>query len=401
MEAKQLAEGLGAILWHPYPEPEMLRAWARSNLSWQAAKQLAFLNTTIRDINTRLFQPVTKMEIVYTEACNLACTYCFEGDKIRPRSMTKEVSRKAVDLLFDYCGDAGQVQITHFGGEPLLRWKLVKECIEYASQQALERGVAVHHQMTTNGTLITDEIAHFMRDHGLTPLISLDGLAASHDRHRRDRQGRPTFERVITGLQTIRKVHGWAGVKVTVTPESAPTLADDVRGIASLGANSFLIGHASGVSWAESDIDAFNAAMRSLFDWYQIHRSPSLKLHCFEEPHRKVPSFGCQAGVSSIAVLPTGEISSCSKIFGLDKRRPIDRLGDVWLGLYCLDQRREFHRCTKLRYHSRQMGVHDTYPGGCFANNFKEAGDLYVPSRLDARFAEARARFGAVTSTVA
>lgn len=391
MNITRLAEGLGPILWLSRPDPHILQAWARDTLPWTEDELQAFLYGTVLNINQQLFRPITKMEMIYTEGCNLACTYCFEGRKERPIHMTRQVARKAVDLLLDYAGEADEVQITHFGGEPLLRWHLIKECIEYASAEAQSRGKRVRHQMTTNGTLLTEDIARFMLAHRLAPLISLDGLALTHDRFRRDRFGRPSFERVMAGIQAVRKVHNWVAVKVTVMPESVRTLVDDIEGLAALGINYFIIGHATGRLWSDPEVDAFSAAMQTLHEWYQCNRSERLKIEYFEKPARKAPVFGCQAGIRAITVAPSGQISSCAKVFGLNKRKLLGLLGDVWLGLYCLDQRREFHQCIELRNNCRRFGIYEKYRGGCFASNYEETGDLYTPSHVDMRFAETRA----------
>lgn len=389
-------ERLSQFLRQPDLDPVALEKWARQHLPPESQANPAFLYDAIKNVNAKLFPPVTALEIIYTEACNLACTYCFEGNKSRPGHISDQITIKAIDLLFDYCGDNKQVQIKHFGGEPLLFWPQVKACIEYAAKKANEKGISVRHQMTTNGTLLTEEMAKFMLDHRLGLLISLDGLAASHDRHRRDQQGRPTFDRVIAGLHTARKAHDWINIKLTVTPESVPNLLDDVPGLANLGVNFFLIDHATGIPWSDSDVDAYGAAMESLHVWYQAHRSSRLRIECFERKPRELPAFGCHAGVSSITLLPDGKISPCAKIYGLDKRKPIAQLGDAWLGLYNLNQREEFHRCTKLRAHCQQTGLQDSYPGGCFASNFLENGDLYAPSKVELRFAQNHANLRSI-----
>ncbi|HZE17373.1 MAG TPA: SPASM domain-containing protein, partial [Mycobacterium sp.] len=56
----------------------------------------------------------------------------------------------------------------------------------------------------TNGTLLTDEWCSFLAEHRFLVGISIDGPRHLHDTHRLDKKGRPTFDRVIEGLQRLQ-----------------------------------------------------------------------------------------------------------------------------------------------------------------------------------------------------
>ena len=100
------------------------------NLSDDGAR--GFLYDTIAGLNTALFPPVTHLELIHTEGCNLGCSYCFEKDMLGFRRMKPEVARAAVKLLFDYSGDASKVSVVHFGGEPTMNMPGIKLVTEYA-----------------------------------------------------------------------------------------------------------------------------------------------------------------------------------------------------------------------------------------------------------------------------
>jgi uncharacterized protein len=61
--------------------------------------------------------------------------------------------------------------------------------------------------MQTNGTLLTDEWAAFLAEHDVLVGISIDGPRPLHDAYRVDKGGKPTFDRVVRGLDRL-KAHG-------------------------------------------------------------------------------------------------------------------------------------------------------------------------------------------------
>src|SRR3954469_18330280 len=81
---------------------------------------------------------LTGLSLQITDACNLACSYCYFYDK-SPIAMTEEIVDRSLDLLAGQAGvGTSSWHITLFGGEPTLRPRL----IEYICTTATERGRA-------------------------------------------------------------------------------------------------------------------------------------------------------------------------------------------------------------------------------------------------------------------
>ena len=72
-------------------------------------------------------------------------------------------------------------------------------------------GIEVRASFQTNGLLITDEWCRFFREFGARVGVSLDGPQALHDRHRRTRGGRGTFEAAMRGVRRLQR----AGIEFT------------------------------------------------------------------------------------------------------------------------------------------------------------------------------------------
>ena len=77
-----------------------------------------------------------------------------------------------------------EATIGFYGGEPLLEFERMKEIVAFAEQLAADNGVELRFNVTTNGTLLSEEKIHYLVAHKFAVMISLDGNKESHDRYR-------------------------------------------------------------------------------------------------------------------------------------------------------------------------------------------------------------------------
>jgi uncharacterized protein len=110
----------------------------------------------------RVSIPLKTLIVHLTDACNLNCRYCYHAEwDLKPgkkKTMRLDVARRAVDFLLDYAGELEEVVLVFFGGEPLLNFRVIPAVVDYACLKASEKGKKVNFAITTNGTLLTDEI---------------------------------------------------------------------------------------------------------------------------------------------------------------------------------------------------------------------------------------------------
>ena len=346
------------------------------------------LYEAIAQINAALFPPITKLELIHTEGCNLACSYCFEKEMLGYRRMPYEIGRKAIDLLFDYSQEQAEVAITHFGGEPTVNFPAVRQMTEYAEQKAKLVGKAVTFSMTSNGVLIDESKAEYCAEHRIMVLLSIDGLKETHDRYRVDKRGRGTFDGALNGFRALKRTQQWVGVKMTVMPENAATLFSDVLGLYDLGANQFLIGYATGIKWPDHLMRTYVEQWSKVNQWYRAIPRHDLRITDFDEidEHGDQPVFVCQAGNDSLTVAVNGEVSPCSKVLALNNRQLVLKLGDVDYGLTHFRNRLELTKSGKLIAACEKQGIATSYHGGCWAVNYSDNRDVSEPSMQDYTF---------------
>jgi uncharacterized protein len=143
--------------------------------------------------------------------CNLDCAYCFflSKEMLYPGSrfrMADEMLERYIQQLIE-THQTPQVQVAWQGGEPtLMGLDFFQRSIELVERYR-KPGTTVEYTIQTNGTLIDDAWAAFFKQHNFLVGISIDGPRTMHDAYRVDKGGKPTFDKVMSGLSFLQK-HG-------------------------------------------------------------------------------------------------------------------------------------------------------------------------------------------------
>ncbi len=141
--------------------------------------------------------------------CNLACDYCYYLEKAnlykenRNHVMSDELLEKFVKEYIE-SQTMPQVMFTWHGGETLMRpISFYKKAIELQKKYA--RGRQIDNSIQTNGTLLTDEWCEFFKENNWLVGVSIDGPQEFHDEYRKNKQGRPSFLKVMKGVSLLKK----------------------------------------------------------------------------------------------------------------------------------------------------------------------------------------------------
>ncbi|HPD56902.1 MAG TPA: 12,18-didecarboxysiroheme deacetylase [Smithellaceae bacterium] len=140
-----------------------------------------------------------------TRRCNLKCVHCYSAsaDIDYPDELTTEEGKNLIDDLAQF----GAPVVLFSGGEPFMRPDLL-ELAQYATDQGMRAVIS------TNGTLITGEIAAKLKKIGLSYVgVSLDGLEITHDRFRGTKGA---FAKAMEGIRNCREAGIKVGIRFTV-----------------------------------------------------------------------------------------------------------------------------------------------------------------------------------------
>lgn len=155
--------------------------------------------------------PLGSLVLNIANKCNLHCSYCYEPEAAKysssPVQMDWDTARQSIDFLFHKAGGNREVSVCFFGGEALLNFKLLRAVVEYAEGKAQQEEKKVDFSLTTNATLLTDEMIDFFQAHRVGITISMDGPQDLHDKRRfsltarGERKG--SYEQVVSRVKRL------------------------------------------------------------------------------------------------------------------------------------------------------------------------------------------------------
>jgi uncharacterized protein len=138
--------------------------------------------------------------IAPTMACNMACTYCFEGNK--KGRMSNETIKAILEFIDRRAGTLKGLDVDWFGGEPLL----AMDTIERLSRGFLDLSIANKFEfkasVVSNGYLLTRENVDRLAELKCASVqVTLDGPSRMHDRQRPLKNGKSSYATIIRNLQ--------------------------------------------------------------------------------------------------------------------------------------------------------------------------------------------------------
>lgn len=140
--------------------------------------------------------------ILPTEECNFRCVYCYESFL---RGTMPEGIREGIRRYVAGQNRLKRLDISWFGGEPLLAVDVVIELSRFFSAHCRQLGIAYSASMTTNGSLLTPDVAEALIAHGVRYFqITLDGVRHEHDKRRIAQSGGDTFDVILRNLRHLK-----------------------------------------------------------------------------------------------------------------------------------------------------------------------------------------------------
>lgn len=138
-----------------------------------------------------------------TEKCSFRCSYCYEDFSVGKMSSSTIAGIKK--LLSSRSADIEELEVSWFGGEPLLAKDVVFEVHEHI--KSLPPTFKFSANMTTNGFHLDIETARVLISAGVRAYqISLDGQEAEHNKTRIGKGGFPTFNQIMSNLADMREI---------------------------------------------------------------------------------------------------------------------------------------------------------------------------------------------------
>jgi uncharacterized protein len=151
-----------------------------------------------------------------TTLCNLDCAYCYLPHRAMDRRMPVRVARAAAETINAWANRVERFSVVWHGGEPLAAGREHLGALMGTFRDGIE------HHVQTNATLIDDQWCEFFLAHDMEIGISVDG-PAELTAQRVDRRGRPAYDRIIRGVDALRR-HSIRFAVICVVSDPQPGL---------------------------------------------------------------------------------------------------------------------------------------------------------------------------------
>ena len=349
--------------------------------------------------------PLATLVLNVTNKCNLSCTYCYEygedrvSDQKKPDGtprlpmMTEETACKSVDFLLESSEGRSGVSITFFGGETLLNFNTIRVATEHAVRRGREVGRPVSFSLTTNATLLSDEVIDFLVEHKFGINISIDGNKGDQDRHRTFSSGRGSYEIILPRIRKLleknRPQGRPIGARVTLTAGMAPVPETYHHLIDEIGFDS--VGFAPVTSAEDREYALDGGHLGTILRDFEVLSSDYVdaalagKRHGFSNLHDLIQeihlginkSHPCGAGLGLLGVSTEGELGLCHRFVESGEHS----LGTIDDGID-EKKRREFLASTHI---SNKLACHKCFArphcsGGCYHEAYVRYKDPTAPN---------------------
>ena len=342
--------------------------------------------------------PLQTVVLNVTNQCNLSCSYCYEygEDRIaaqdgKTKFMDEQTAYQTVDFLLDQSPGRRLVNLTFFGGETLLNFKVVKATIEYARKRAAEAGKYVDFSMTTNATMLTSEIINFLADNNIGITVSIDGPKEANDRFRVFHNGQGSYDVILPRIKELIKVHRSRpiGARVTLTAQLVDVkrifqhlieeMGFDEVGFAPVTTSPVRL-YAIGNKGLDTILEQFT----QLANEYRDHALEN-KTHGFsnvsdtlQELHQGVSkAYPCGAGLGLLGVSPSGDLGLCHRFVD----SPVGAIGHIQTGV---DREKQAEHLSRGHINNKHecstCWARPVCSGGCYHEAYVRYGDMSKPN---------------------
>ena len=276
-------------------------------------------------------EPLSSLVLHVSHDCNMRCGYCY-ADYGRYGSefgyMDPELAVRHVERFFDGLAGRRVVHLTFFGGEPLMNMPVVHAAHAYAKARAEREGRHLSCGLTTNGTLLTPELARFFERERFSITVSIDGPPDVNDRLRTLQDGAHSYAVV---MERVRASGIRANARVTITKKCLD-VARIVRHLVSAG---FMEVGVSPVATgrdrfdlSDADLVVFLEGLEALAEDF-VEWARSGRLFPFSNLRTTIEQIAagdprpvpCGAGTRLVAADNKGDLYACHRLVGQEEFR--------------------------------------------------------------------------------
>lgn len=337
--------------------------------------------------------------------CNLRCKYCFadEGEYHGHKGvMSLDTAKKAIDYVIKRSGPRKNIEIDLFGGEPTMIMDTIKEIIKYARGNEAKWNKKIRFTMTTNATLLNDEMMEYMDKEMGNIILSLDGRKEVNDKVRVKPDGSGSYNDILPNIKKMisKRTKGKTFyVRGTFTRQNTDFYQDVMsmlnEGFREISIEPVVLEKGHPLAIREEDIPVIFDNYDKLYE-EMLRRKREGKdeftFYHFNIDLQGGPCVykrisGCGAGFEYVAITPQGDVYPCHQFVGKEEYK----LGSVYDDTYNKELSKKFkHAHIYNKPKCRDCWARFYCSGGCQANNVNFNGDMKIPYEIGCQMQKKR-----------
>ncbi len=259
--------------------------------------------------------------------CNLACDYCFVRERKENASLNEKNLRLMYGSIVEFTrhttsSEEIDILLTWHGGEPLLKsagfYKYAFELQEKLSKK--DPKVIFSNQIQTNGYSISSKHIDVFKKYDVGVSVSFDGYPEVHDQHRKTVDGKPTSDRVLNNINSLKNENIKLGLLLVITNDSLGRENDIYNFISSIGIKNFSLNSAVDIDNKSSLVDVlrYGDFLKNLFRIWVNNNNRKVRIKFFEYIIRalagqssKLCKFNSKICGNIHSILSNGEVYYC------------------------------------------------------------------------------------------
>ncbi|MDY2730446.1 MAG: thioether cross-link-forming SCIFF peptide maturase [Clostridium sp.] len=328
--------------------------------------------------------------------CNLRCKYCFadEGEYHGHKGMMSyETAKKAIDYVVKRSGPRKNIEIDLFGGEPTLMMETIKKIVKYARDNEEKWGKSIRFTMTTNVTLLTDEMMEYLDKEMVNIILSLDGRKEVNDKVRVKPNGSGSYDDIVPKIKKMiskRSKGKTFYVRGTFTRNNTDFYEDVMaminEGFRQISIEPVVLEDGHPLAIRKEDLPEIFANYDKLYEEMARRKKEGdeFTFYHFNIDLQGGPCVykrisGCGSGFEYVAITPQGDVYPCHQFVGNEDFK----LGSIYDDSFDTELSRKFKEANIYnKPKCRDCWAKFYCSGGCQANNFNFNGDMREPYEI-------------------
>ncbi|WP_304340379.1 radical SAM/SPASM domain-containing protein [Metaclostridioides mangenotii] len=256
-----------------------------------------------------------KFTILVTSKCNLRCSYCYEKSKLY-ENMTFEIADKTIDFIEDRLNRElvkRPLQVIFHGGEPLLNFELVKYMRDSINHRINDREIIF--DMTTNATVINDDIISFLKNDIDNLSVSIDGTKEINDANRIFSDGTGTYDIIIRNCKILLENNINPRVRMTYNSKNISALCNGITSIINSGIKEIAV--APDIYDNRWDVENITLLREQVFKINDLqNENNKISISLVDKILLSQKKGNCFGGINSFTIDEVGNIYPCTFCVG-------------------------------------------------------------------------------------